>query len=106
FLEETRSHLDPGVRVDAPAARLGDWLLPVEREPRGVGEQVTQRRAGRTGGLVEIDGSLLEGHEHGETGEKLRDRRPRPGDVARPVRRDDAVAARDSGRGLPRLPAV
>ena len=60
----------------------------------------------RPGGLVEVDGSFLEGDQERETREELRDRRPRQRDVVRPVGRDDSVGARDAGSGRLRVPAV
>ena len=69
-------------------------------------EQVANRRAGRSGGLVEIDDSFLRGDERCERGDRLRDRgepnRARRVAVCRnlPVRIDDT-----GGRELDR-PAV
>ncbi len=47
--------LDPGVRVDPLRTRFGDRLGAVERQARGVGEQVAKRRAGRAGRILERD---------------------------------------------------
>ena len=45
--------------------------------PERVREQVANGRAGRAGGLVEVDDSLLRGDEHRDRGRELRHRRPR-----------------------------
>ena len=37
-----------------------------------MGEQMPNRRARRPGRLVEVDDTLLRGHEHGESGDRLR----------------------------------
>src|SRR6185437_14131260 len=63
----------------------------------GVGKQVAERRARRTGRLVEVDRPLLERDEDRQPGEELRDGRPGELGVSRPMRRDDAVRARNPG---------
>ena len=45
------------VRIDPPAAGCRDRLGTLERQPRGVGQQVTHRRARRSRRLVELDPS-------------------------------------------------
>src|SRR5205085_978145 len=68
-----------GVRVDAPRAGARDRRRGVEREPRGVGEQVAQRGAGRPGRLVDVDDALLGRDERRERRDELRDRGPADG---------------------------
>ena len=63
------------VGVDAAAPGRRDRHGAVERQPRGVGEQVPHRRAGRPGRLVEVDDALLGRDERRERADRLRDRR-------------------------------
>ena len=49
----------------------------VERQARCVREQMTERRPGRAGRLVEVDDPLLRGDEHRDRRRELRHRRPR-----------------------------
>ena len=87
--------LDPGVAVDAPAARRAR-----ARHRRGRGP--TRGRAGGAtvepggpGRLVEVDAALLDGDQHGERGEQLGDRRQRERPVLVAVaRRRAAPSAR------------
>ena len=101
--------LEADVRVDPPRARPGERRpVALEREPRGVREQMADRRSGRAGRLVEVDGALLGGDEAREGGHQLRHR-----GASRNVRR--AVAARaetsppapeDGGRCVRHVPRV
>ena len=61
------------------AAGPRDRRVALERQPGGVREQVPHRRAGRAGGLVEVDDPLLRGDEHGDRRRELRHRGPREG---------------------------
>ncbi len=75
--DQVGENLESGARVDALAARFGlDLLLP-ERETGGMGEQVTNRRPGRTRGLIEVERAFLDGDEHRVRDERLGDRRQR-----------------------------
>ena len=71
----------PGIRVDPTGSGLGEDGLALERKPRGVGEQVPDRGAGRPCRLVEIEEAVLDGVEHGVRGDELRHGRPSERDV-------------------------
>ena len=60
------------VRVDPPVSRTRDRLGALERQAGGVREQVPDRRAGRAGGLVEVDHALLGGDHRRERRHGLR----------------------------------
>ena len=58
-------------------------------------EQMPHRRAGRPGGLVEVDRPLLGGDERRQRGDRLRHRGPAEDERRRPTPRDLALRAQD-----------
>ena len=79
-----------------PAASIG--VLALERQAGGVREQVAHRRAGRAGGLVEVDDPLLRRDEHGDR--RSRASSPTPRESSRsmsPYDGLDASGDRDGG---------
>ncbi len=94
------------VRVDAPPAGRSDRDPALEGQPRRVGEQVPHGRAGRPGGIVEVEHALLGGDEHGERGDRLRDRGQSDGATNVAAGGDRRVRARDAGRGERGVPLV
>ena len=73
-LEVRTEHAERLVRVDAAVLRPRDRLGALERKTRGVREQMPHGRAGRTGGLVEVDDALLRRDQRGQGGNGLRHR--------------------------------
>ena len=68
--------LDPPVRVDPSGTRRRDDPgVALEPVAGGVGEQVPEGRAGRAGGVVELDRALLDADHQGVTGDDLADAR-------------------------------
>ena len=59
-------HVEARVRVDPPPAGRRDRLASLERQPRGVGQQVPHRRARRSGRLVELDQAAIDRDQHGQ----------------------------------------
>ena len=98
--------LEAGVRVDPPLPGLRDRRAFVERQARGVGEQVPDSRAGRACGLVEVDDSLLGGDQGRERGRELCHRSPAKDPVAWPVRARDLALPKHSDRDRLRGPVL
>jgi hypothetical protein len=67
---------EAGVGVDPLAARQRDPGA-VEAKARGVGQEVGDGRTLGAGGVVEPDGLLLHGHQHGHGRQQLADRSQR-----------------------------
>ena len=63
-------------------------------------------RAGRAGRLVEVDDALVDGGQHRERGNELRDRGPAEAVVVGPVAREDAIGPDDGRGGVGRAPRV
>ncbi len=98
--------LEALVRVDPPLAGTPDRRAFVKGEAAGVGEQVTHRRAGRPGRLVQVDRPLLDRHEHGERGRRLGHGGPAKLEVARPELGDHLARAQAGSRSVRRRPAL
>ena len=101
-----REHVEAVIRVDPPRAGAREGRTGVEWQPACVCEQVAYRRAGRAGGLVELERSLFRGHERRQCGRELRHRRPAKAVLRRTVRVDGALGSHDGGRGVVGGPAV
>src|SRR5207244_6047601 len=94
------------VRVDPPPPGLRDRRPTLEGQARRVREEVPYRRAGRAGGLVEVDRPFLGCDESRERGHRLRHRRP-PKETPRvAAARPYALVADDGDRDVPGRPAV
>ncbi len=101
---------DPGVRVDAVRCRSGDRLAPLERQARGVCEEVGERRPRRPGSVVEGDAAFFQGDETGEADQQLGHRCPVEAFGERPGCSYDLCAGvitgpdarHDAGSGQPR----
>src|SRR5205085_476852 len=76
-----------------------DGRRPVERKSGGVREQVAHRRAGRAGGLVELEETLLRRDENGNRRRRLRDRGPAEGALEVAARCLDAAGDGDRSVG-------
>ena len=94
--EMVGEHAERLIRVDAAVARAGDRRLALERKSGCVREQVAHGRAGRTGGLVEVDHPLLRGDEHRERGDGLGHRGKSNGECGIAVRRGASVLIDDT----------
>ncbi len=92
------------VGVDAAPAGPRDRARALERETGGVSEQVTHRRAGRPGRLVEVDDAFLGGDERRERADGLRDRGEEDGATGIAVRRDRGGCVGHPGRGEGNVP--
>ena len=74
--DRLRELLEAGVRVDAAAAGWRDRRLALERQPRSVREEVTDRRALGPGRLVEVEHALLRRDQRRQRSGRLRHGRP------------------------------
>ena len=98
------SNLEPVVRVDAAPPGRRDRRACIERQPRGVGEQVAKGGPGRACRLVEIDEALFGGDQNGDSGRELR--HGGKGEHPVGVAVDALDATRDCDGGMAARPGV
>ena len=91
------AELDAGVGVDPGALGLGDRIGSVEGVPAGVAQEVPERAARLADGIVEVEGSFLDGDEDRPGHERLGDR-GEPEGAGRVTDRVDHLARLDDRR--------
>ena len=72
--EQGAELVEAGVRVDPPGSGAAKDRLALERETRGVRQEVADGRVRRAGGLVQVDEAVLDriedGHGRGQLGHR------------------------------------
>ena len=86
------------VRVDPALLGSSDGAAPLERQARGVGEQVTDRRPLGTRGIIEGNQASFDSNQHRPGDDRLGYRREREDAIDISVRKDDvALDTKDEG---------
>jgi len=104
LLEQFAEQLESAIRVDPSSAGFGQSEWFIGAETGGVGQQVTHRRPGRAGGVVELYRAFLAGHPDRGSDERLGHRGEGETVVQVPARGEDAFRAHRGDRDMVRRP--
>ena len=98
--------IETGVRIDPPRPGRRKGGLTLEREPRRVSEQMTDRRSRRTGSLVEVEQAAIGRDQHGPRRRELGHRRPAEAMPCLATTREDSRRPDHHGRRVVGTPRV